>query len=274
MKNSSKLNVLDYQYPKFLLYFPNLVRIIYVLNYFTQLRKWYVMSAWQRLLKQAKPNAVIIDFGAGEAQYLVPFCRMYPQKTFCALDMRQSNIQFCESFALPNLQTSLVNIEEASAPLAADLGLCVGVMQYLTQDTAALKNMHESLKSGATLLLYVPINGVFITPFYKYIFARMAQYESINNRQRVYTEKELTEKLVQAGFVIQNKTYTYGYFGKLSHEILNSLSTLIFSGGLLLKMLALLLFPMAFPLIFLFMLLDYNNKKSDGNGLLLEVLRV
>lgn len=273
MGSQTKLNVLNYQYPKLLLRFPNTMRLIYVLNYATQLRKWYVMRAWRRLLRESEQSAVVVDFGAGEAQYLVPFCRVHPQKTFYALDMRQSNTQFCEAFALPNLQTSLVNIEEASAPLQADLGLCVGVMQYLMHDTAALKNMHASLKPGAILLLYVPINGVFITGFYKYIFAKWAQYESINNRQRVYTEKELTEKLVQAGFVIQSKTYTYGYFGKLSHEILNSLGTLLFSGGLLLKILALLMFPLAFPIILLLMLLDYNSTKLDGNGLLLKVLR-
>jgi len=271
---TKKNSVLDYQYPKILMQLPWLIRVVYLANYFTQLRKWYTMVAWQRLIKESPPNAVIMDFGAGEAQYLVPFCKQYPTKTFYALDNRKSNVQFCEAFAYPNLMTEWVDIEKNPSTVQADLGLCVGVMQYLENDQLALKNIQRSLKPGAPLLLYVPINGLLLTNIYNYVFKRYAQYESINERKRVYREDELTQKLDQAGFSMLQKTYTYGFWGKLSHEWLNTCSTLIFSAAIPLKLLAILILIPSLPIILTFMGLDFVSKKKDGNGLLVEARRI
>jgi SAM-dependent methyltransferase len=267
---AKKNSVLDYQYPKILMQFPRLIRVVYVANYFTQLRKWYTMVAWQQLIKELPANAVIIDFGAGEAQYLVPFCKKNPSKTFYALDYRKSNVQFCEALAYSNLKTECVDIEKMTSSVKADLGLCVGVMQYLENDELALRNMHQSLKPGAPLLLYVPINGVLLTGLYANVFKRYAQYESVNQRKRVYTEDEITQKLNNVGFSILRKTYTYGFWGKLSHEWLNTCSTLIFSAEIPLKLIALLVLVLSLPIILVLMCLDFLSKKKDGNGLLVK----
>lgn len=271
MSGNKKLAVLAYQYPKVLLRFPRLIRLIYWVNYATQLRKWYVMRVWQQLLKQAEPNAVVADFGAGEAQYLVPFCNEHAQKTFYALDNRISNVNFCEALGYTNLNASLLDIELNTFNLQADLGLCVGVMQYLEKDLLALTHMHQSLKPGATLLMYVPINGDLLTPFYKFVFKKYAHYESINQRKRVYQEHDLIEKLTEAGFWVKQKTYTYGFWGKLSHEWLNTCSTLIFSGPFAIKILALIFLIPSFSFILIFMALDYVSDKETGNGVLLEL---
>jgi len=271
MSEEPKLNILAYQYPKVLLIFPRLIRIIYIFNFATQLRKIYVMRAWKRLVKASDKAALIADFGAGEAQYLVPFCNSYPQKTFYALDNRDSNILFYEALGYSNLKASLVDLEHNAFTEQADLGICVGVMQYLENDMAALLNIYQSLKPGATLLLYVPINGIILTAVYKQILIRWQHYETINKRKRVYSEDDLLFKLKEAGFSVQHKTYTYGYFGKLSHEILNSLSTIIFSGTNLLKIIAVLLFPICFPFIICFMGIDFILPKTNGNGVLLEL---
>ncbi|MFY8020605.1 MAG: class I SAM-dependent methyltransferase [Bacteroidia bacterium] len=273
MKPTDKNTILDYQYPKLLMKFPFLLYFVYWANYLTQLRKWYVVSAWRKLLKESQENALILDFGAGEAQYLVPYCKKHPNKIFYSLDNRQSNVQLAEAFGINNLKAAHIDIENNSFSKQADLGLCVGVMQYLANDEAALANMNKSLKQGALLLLYVPINGIFLTRIYKKVFDRYEQYESINARKRVYTEHEICNKLVKAGFNISKKTFTYGDYGRYSHEILNTFSTLIFSGGLALKLIALVLLLLFFPLIILLMLLDFNQKKKNGNGLLIECFK-
>lgn len=270
---TKKNSILEYQYPKILMQFPKLIRLVYLANYFTQLRKWYTMIAWQRLIKESPQNAIIMDFGAGEAQYLVPFCKHNPHKTFYALDNRKSNIQFCEAFAYSNLRTEWVDIEKNPSTIEADLGLCVGVMQYLENDQIALENIRKSLKPEAPLLLYVPINGQLLTRIYSFVFKRYAQYESINERKRVYREDELTQKLEQAGFTVLRKTYTYGFWGKLSHEWLNTCSTLIFSAAIPIKLLALLILFPCLPIILVFMGLDFVSKKKDGNGVLIEAKR-
>jgi SAM-dependent methyltransferase len=254
--------------------FPQLIKLVYAANYTTQLRKWYTMRVWKRLLKESNKNALVIDFGAGEAQYLVPFCKQYPDKKFYATDNRKSNTEFCEAFRYKNLKTELLDIEKNYSEVNADLGICIGVMQYLEQDENALKNINLSLKKGARFLLYVPINGVILTQIYQLVFQKFAHYESINNRKRVYTESEIIEKLNHAGFSIQHKTYTYGYWGKLSHEVLNTCSTLIFSAPFYLKLLATIILFLGFPVIILMMMIDFNSKKTDGNGILLETIKI
>ena len=273
MSSAPKSNILSYQYPSLLLWFPRLIRLVYLVNYFTQLRKIYIMRAWKRLLKQVSSNALVLDFGAGEAQYLVPFCRKHTHKTFYALDNKTSNIEFCAALAYPNLKGVLLNIEEENVSFQADLAICIGVMQYLEKDLTACKHMYNSLKPGAILLLYVPINGIIITRLYKRVLAKFEHYETIHRRKRVYSESDLLEKLAQAGFSIARKTYTYGYFGKLSHELLNTLSTILFSGSMALKLLAMLLFPLCMPIILCLMAIDISLPKASGNGILIELKR-
>ena len=274
MKPTEKHKILDYQYPKILMKFPILLYLVYWANYLTQLRKWYVIASWKNLLKLSNEKALILDFGAGEAQYLVPFCKKHPHHTFYSLDNRLSNIHLAEAFRKPNLKAKQLDIENESFPIGADLGLCIGVMQYLQNDETALKNMHSSLKQGARLLLYVPINGIILSSIYKKVFTTYAQYESINARKRVYTEDEICDKLIKAGFRIDKKTYTYGNYGRWSHELLNTCSTLIFSAGIHLKLLAFISLILLFPVIILLMLLDFNQNKKTGNGLLLELIKL
>jgi hypothetical protein len=97
LKQKKDYKILAYEYPKILMQIPDLIRIIYVTNYFTQLRKWYIIPVWKKLLEKSDANAIIMDFGAGEAQYIVPFCRKNSYKTFYAIDNKKSNINFCQS---------------------------------------------------------------------------------------------------------------------------------------------------------------------------------
>ncbi len=259
----------QYQYPSIIRNHPHLLQIIYGLNYLTQLRKWYVMREWQSLLMNHKGSSTVVDFGCGEGQYLLPYTKQFSQYSFIGLDYHLPSVELMNQFGIANLSGQTFNLETDQLSELVNIGLCVGVMQYILQDEQALKNMHASLKKAGKLLLYVPINGIFLTKIYSYIFQRFEQYETVNNRKRVYTENELLEKVERAGFTIAKKIYTYGTAGKLSHELLNSCTTLIVSGNNLLKFLAGFCLILLYPLIFLLMMVDYFSHKSDGNGLLL-----
>lgn len=273
MKQQKDYKILAYEYPKILMQIPDLIRIIYVTNYFTQLRKWYIIPVWKKLLEKSDSNAIIMDFGAGEAQYIVPFCKKNPSKIFYALDNKLSNINFCNSFNIQNLITELVDIEKNKTNIQADLGISVGVIQYLENDELGLTNIYESLKPGAKFLLYQPINGKILLPIYRYVFNRFEQYESINSRKRIYTEFELIEKVKRAGFILERKSYSYAFWGRLSHETLNTCLILMISGGIHLKLLGTVVLIIMIPFIILFMLLDIMSKKTDGNAILLELFK-
>ena len=265
--------VLYYQYPSYLLRYPKLIWLTYLSNYVTQLRKWYIIKDWQQMLVSANENFKAIDFGSGECQYIVPFCSRFTKATFYAVDVNASNIAFSSSLKIDNLKPIQLNIENQFIEINADMAICVGVMQYVKDDVAALKNINKSLKGGALLLLYVPINGTIITQFYKFIFKKYPQYESLNNRQRIYVESDIVEKLIVAGFYVQSKKYAYGYWGKLSHELLNSFTTLFFSAIWPIKVLAYCGLLLCLPIIVLCMLVDFLSNNKTGNGLLIKAIK-
>ncbi len=267
------ISLLDYQYPIIVSKYPKLIKLVYVFNYLIQLRKWYVMQEWKQILANAPAKFTVIDFGCGEGQYIIPFCTNYPAAQFIGLDYKKSNQIFCDSLAIPNLSNICMDIETVSPKANADLAICIGVLQYLKNDVQALTNIYSSIKPKGQFLLYIPINGFFITKIYPFIFNKYTQYESINDRKRVYTEKEITNKLEQVGFEITKKIYTYGNAGKLSHEILNSCTTIILSAHFIYKILAFVTLILMIPFIITLMLIDFYSKKTEGNGLLLQLCK-
>ncbi|MBC7651003.1 MAG: class I SAM-dependent methyltransferase [Deinococcales bacterium] len=276
MPQNTKLTqqVLHYQYPPLLLRYPKLIWVTYLSNYFTQLRKWYIIKEWQQILEQANENFVAIDFGSGECQYLVPFCSRFAHATFYATDINVSNIAFSNSLQIDNLKSVELDIEKKFIDVNANVAICVGVLHYIEDDRAALQNINKSLSAGALLLLYVPINGTIITQVYSYIFKKYSQYESLNNRQRIYLESDITEKLLNTGFNIQSKKYAYGFWGRLSHELLNSFTTLVFSAVWPVKILAYCGLLLCLPIIILFMLFDFLSNNKTGNGLLIKAIKI
>ncbi len=272
-KAKATQKVLQYQYPALLLRFPQLIRLVYCCNYITQLRKWYIIKAWSAIIKASKKNFIATDFGCGECQYLLPFCKSYPSATFQALDINAESVAFAKILGAKNLVSIQFDIEKNATSNKADIAVCIGVLQYINDDVAALQNMYVSLKGGGLLLLYVPINGKILTKFYRYIFNSYQQYESINDRKRVYSEVEITNKLNNTGFEIASKRYAYGFWGKLSHELLNSCTTLYFSAKWPVKIVALISLVIVLPVIFLCMFLDLMVTNKSGNGLLIKVTK-
>lgn len=266
--------VLQYQYPPLLLRFPQLIRLVYWCNYITQLRKWYIVKAWRSTLKKAKSGFVATDFGCGECQYILPFCNRYPTSIFQALDINAESIAFAKTLGANNLIPIQFDIEKNTTTTKADAAICIGVLHYINNDVAALQNMYTSLNKGGQLLVYVPITGEILTGFYRYIFNHYQQYESLNDRKRVYTENEIVHKLTNAGFTIISKRYAYGFWGKLSHELLNSCTTLYFSAIWPVKIVALISLLVLLPAIYLCMFFDLISTNTSGNGLLIKVAKV
>lgn len=259
----------QYQYPSFIRKFPALLNLVYGLNYLTQLRKWYVMREWKTLLSAYQEPVTVIDFGSGEGQYIVPFAKEFTNSTFIGADIHQPSVALMDLFAIPNLSGKMLNLESEQMNDCADAALCVGVLQYIDEDQRALENMYRSLRKNGKLLLYVPVNGKILTRLYQFVFESFEQYESMNNRKRVYTVKEILQKVENVGFIVSKKLYTYGTAGKLSHELLNSFTTVIVSGNYLLKIIAGSCLILFYPIILLLMMIDFFSRKSNGNGLLL-----
>ena len=99
--------LLDYKYPSLLYKLPNLIKVVYVLNYLVQLRKWYIYPLWKKMLVDASPNFIAMDIGSGEGQYIIPFCKQFTKANFMAIDIRTSNFDFINSFKINNIQKNI-----------------------------------------------------------------------------------------------------------------------------------------------------------------------
>lgn len=237
------------------------MRLIYIFNYLTQLRKWYLTRRLKKILAENSFSFKLLDAGCGEGQFLLPYVGSYKHCFFKGIDRADSNISFCKNYAYVNgdanvffEQKEIESLEEAGQ---YDIVLCISVLPYCRNDQAALSKLYTALKKDGILLLYVPVNNAIILPLYKRILHRYDNYERIQKNQRVYTKDGLFQLLHSQDFLITEATHTYGFFGKLSNELYNTHLILFNVSSFPLKVLlsaSLLLF---YPLIFVCMISDF-----------------
>lgn len=267
-------NISNFEYPLWLMRYPRLIYILYMVNYFFHFRKWYVMPAIRREIRLLGQSVSWMDIGCGEGQYLIPVSRSFRSLHCTGMDMRRSNIDFLQRLSPGrNMRLLVGNIETWQEQETTDVLSCIGVLQYIRDDGQALRNMLTIVKPGGKMLLYVPVNGKIHTSLYQRLLNSHEHYETINDRKRIYRSEEIRDKVQEAGWQIQQLQFTYGYCGRLSHEITNSLLLLIMSSGWLYKILYTMVLLAISPFILLLMLIDHSRLHSTGNGLLITAVK-
>ncbi len=253
--------------------FPKTIHVIYAINFIFQFRKWYVYPRIKSLLKKAGNEGLWIDLGCGEGQYLVPISKKFPSWKTIGVDNNPSNISFLKKVIPANAELILTDIEKLPPENKADLITCIGVLQYIEDDEKALQKIYGALLPGGNFLLYSPVNGQLHISLYKYLLTHYSHYESVNNRRRIYQQAELEKKLRNSGFKIESATITYGYWGRISHEIFNILLVVLTSSPWPLKLFAGILLIPATPLVILLMAADFCTTHKNGNGIMITAVK-
>lgn len=273
MKKRDTLKVFTHQYPTWLLKNPQWIRLVYLSNYLTQLRKWYITRRLKKILADKSFSFNLLDAGCGEGQFLLPYASTYKHCYFKGIDRADSNVTFCKNYANVNGYSNVVfeqkEIESLQESSLYDVVLCISVLPYCKNDQAALSELYAAMKSQGELLLYVPVNNIIILPLYKKILRRYDNYERIQKNQRVYTKEKVSQLLYAQGFLITETKYTYGLFGKLSNELYNTHLILLNAYSLPVKIVLLLSFLLFYPLILFCMILDFILPVTSGNGLMI-----
>ena len=273
LKKKEPLKIFTHQYPKWLFDHPRWIRLIYLSNYLTQLRKWHIAKRLKKLLAKKGDSFSLLDVGCCEGQFLFPYAAAHRNSFFKGLDRAETNISFCKQYAKVQQYTHVVfeqtEIESFNESDKYDVSLCLSVLPYCTNDDAALAQLYKAMKKGGELLLYVPVNNSILLPFYKRIIKKYDNYESIQKNQKTYTEERVKELLYQNRFTITETKSTYGFWGKLSNELLNSHFILFNAYALPLKIIVLTSFIIFYPLILLCMIIDFMLPVQSGNGLML-----
>lgn len=273
MKKKEPLKIFTHQYPKWLFNYPQWIRLIYLSNYLTQLRKWHIAKRLKKLLAKKGGSFSLLDVGCGEGQFLFPYAATYTKSFFKGLDRAETNVSFCKQYAKVHHYAHVVieqtEIESFNESGQYDISLCLSVLPYCKNDDVAIAQLYKAMKKDGELLLYVPVNNTILLPFYKRIISKYDNYESIQKNQKIYTADRVKELLHQNRFMITETKNTYGFWGKLSNELLNSHLILFNAYAIPFKIIVLVSFIIFYPLILTCMMLDFILPVLSGNGLMI-----
>ncbi len=262
-----------HQFPAWLLRHPRCIHGVYAINYLLHLRKWHITPVIRKLLRKRKEPFQVLDAGCGEGQFLFPYASQYRGSFFKGIDREQGNVLFGQAYirnrSLDHVSIVQASIEQLQEHNSYDVILCISVLNYCKDQGDVLKSLREALKPGGELLLYVPTYYHKIFPFYKTIMERYENYESVQQATKIYSEPEMRALVAQSGLELVQAKKTYGFFGKISNELINTHFILYNAVVWPVKLLLMFSFILVYPIILLSMLADLILPVQSGNGLLM-----
>lgn len=264
-------NYNEHQIPSYFFKHRFLINIIHWWNFFILQRNWFISKQIKLALNSKKPLQ-ILDVGCGDGQFLFSTVKNFPQHQYEGIDRSENNVAFCNHYLKKPLCV-LGDLELRPLQKKYDVQYLFGVLQYIQDDTAALAHLQEHLSPDGKIIAYVPINGKSVLPFFERILSKFNHYEVVQNRQRIYSEKQLLQTIDRANLKVQSKQHCIGTLGIIAHEIYALfLAILSKSPYPIISVLLTIyvLYPLI-PILFLLNLIDHFREKKDGNGMLLEL---
>jgi len=233
------------------------------------LRSRYVRREIERLKLAGFAPEQILDAGSGFGQYSFRLSQVFTQARITGLDIKEDLIQSCNDFWQSRggdegarVHFEVGNLLEMAYESQFDLALSVDVMEHIEEDERVFRNIGRALQPGGLFIMTTPYNdpssqsGSSDQPF-------------VDEHVRAgYSRPELTQKLAQAGMIIEKFVITYGPYGNVAWTLLQKwpmrwLSRAKWTA----PMVALYLFP-ASALAWIFMQLDMAACNRSGGGIL------
>lgn len=280
MKNKLSSSINSHSFPKIFFLFPFLLRLYHKAVYFSTLRNWYCNSEIKKALPPTDSKFSLLDAGCGAGDYLIPLSEKFPNSLFTGIDQAKSNIDISRNFAykkrINNCMLIHDDLERITLTSKFDIVICITVLHYIENDFDLLIKFNSLLTSGGKLLLYSPVNYISFFSFYKKLQAKAkaTNYDQIRGIKRRYTEKEICEKIIQAGFKISSKKLSYGTFGRIAFEVHTVFLSLIQSiSVLLVPFVAVVYFLSVFPAVLLLNIIDYLKENVTGNGIFITAIK-
>jgi len=193
-------------------------------------------------------GAAVLDAGAGQTPYKKLFAdARYESADFCQVDQK--------AYGEITYVCDLAHIPVPDGRY--DLVLLTQVLEHVPEPKPVLQEIHRILKPGGALWLSAPL----------YFEEHEIPYDYYR-----YTQYGLAHLLNTTGFRIEKLTWLEGYYGTLSHQLINAFRALPLKpreygggiGGIFASILAFLLKPVFAALAMLFSILDLRHKYTAG----------
>lgn len=108
------------------------------------------------------------------------------------VELIQRRFAHLENFAAHRVDLQETSLHDLKLKQRPDTVICLNVLEYLSDDCKALKNLYEMLEPGGNLILMVPQH--------KWLFGALDKKIGHNRR---YDRDELSEKLASIGFELR-----------------------------------------------------------------------
>jgi 2-polyprenyl-3-methyl-5-hydroxy-6-metoxy-1,4-benzoquinol methylase len=127
--------------------------------------------------------------------------------------VRTSN-HIAKKTGAPNVKFRKSAIEDLNEKDFFDLIVCVDILEHIENDLKAIKVLFRLIRPGGLLVLHIP----YLYRRYP-VWRKALNFDVPTHVRRGYEPQEIQEKVRQAGFIIMDSGFTYGFWETLANNI-------------------------------------------------------
>lgn len=232
------------------------------------LREWYVKRTIRKMKFKRDAPVRILDAGAGFGQYSYYCIKKYPRAFILGLEINSDHVEsgnrFFQSAGIDHVLFKTEDITQIAYKNEFDLILSIDTMEHIEHDDLVFRNFSRALKPGGRLIISTPSlyrkhrkDGAFVGEHFR----------------EGYTVPDLRQKLDRADIEIEQLTRTYGFWGDIAWRMGIRNTIKIMNHSFIGKIIGPLYLMLCFPIVWIFMVLDFIWPNRQGTGLVCTAVK-
>nr|MBP6620244.1 class I SAM-dependent methyltransferase [Leadbetterella sp.] len=159
---------------------------------------WWFVSRRRYLLdvlKNEPKDSKILDIGCSSGIFLKDLERLgFKMENLFGIDISEKAIENCKNNGIQNV--FVMDAQKISLPEKFDIIVASDCLEHLEDDTEAIRNWSDLLKTGGMMCVFVPA-----------FQSLWSTHDEVNMHFRRYTNKELKAKLINENLTILKSSY-------------------------------------------------------------------
>lgn len=160
----------------------------------------------------------ILDAGSGPGVFAFELGRRFAQASVLGVDTSAEAIMSCEHIVKKvrarNVGFQQADLDQINEKDAFDLILCIDIMEHIEDDQAALRQLYRIAAPGGVVVLHVP------ALYRRYpIWKKRLNFNVPTHVRTGYEPHDIQEKVEEAGFLVHQSGFTYGFWETLANNI-------------------------------------------------------
>ena len=249
---------------------PSLRILFYRLLDLLLLRSWHIRRELKQLELEGFNPEQIADAGSGFGQYVYYLSKKYPDAKITGLDIKQEQVDDCNSFFKTIGLQDQVGFEYADLTTLEiknryDLLLSVDVLEHIEDDRGVMKRLYDSLNPGGVLLISTPSDQGGSDVHHEHEDSFIDEHVRDG-----YGVGEIEEKLSKAGFSNIQVKYSYGRPGKRSWKLSMKFPILLVNTSKVFLVLLPIYYLIIYPVCYCLNRADVRREHDTGTGLIVR----